>query len=127
MAIGHIKLESPENTEEMVKEKLQRVNEPGEVVKCLFDPVTMDDIADNFPENLRNAGHKPITQTDVSTTTVALTYVRRMRSAAESTHCSLLALQDLFETDPASKHAFCNHVYSKSWHRSIQSQTAEMC
>ena len=60
MAVGHIKLESPENTEEMVKEKLQRVNEPGEVVKCLFDPMTMDDIADNFPENLRNAGHKPI-------------------------------------------------------------------
>ena len=29
MAVGHIKLESPENTEEMVKEKLQRVNEPG--------------------------------------------------------------------------------------------------
>ena len=24
MAVGHIKLESPENTEEMVKEKLQR-------------------------------------------------------------------------------------------------------
>jgi hypothetical protein len=39
MAVGHIKLESPENTEEMVKEKLQRVNEPGEVVKCLFDPM----------------------------------------------------------------------------------------
>ena len=57
MAVGHIKLESSENTEEMVKEKLQRVNEPGEVVKCLFDPMTMDDIADNFPENLRNAGH----------------------------------------------------------------------
>ena len=70
MAVGHINLlESPENTEEMVKEKLQRVNEPGEVVKCLFDPMTMD-IADNFPENVRNAGHKPITQTDVSTTTV---------------------------------------------------------
>ena len=75
MAVGHIKLESPENTEEMVKEKLQRVNEPGEVVKCLFDPMTMDDIADNFPENVRNAGHKPITvitQTDVSTTTVGI-------------------------------------------------------
>ena len=71
MAVGHIKLESPENTEEMVKEKLQRVNEPGEVVKCLFDPLTMD-IADNFPENVRNAGHKPITQTDVSTTTVGI-------------------------------------------------------
>ena len=72
MAVGHIKLESPENTEEMVKEKLQRVNEPGEVVKCLFDPMTMD-IADNFPENVRNAGHKPIlTQTDVSTTTVGI-------------------------------------------------------
>ena len=61
MAVGHIKLESPENTEEMVKEKLQRVNEPGEVVKCLFDPMTMDDIVDNFPENVRNVGHKPIT------------------------------------------------------------------
>jgi hypothetical protein len=36
MAVGHIKLESPENTEEMGKEKLQRVNEPGVVVKCLF-------------------------------------------------------------------------------------------
>ena len=73
MAVGHIKMESPENTEEMVKEKLQRVNEPGVVVKCLFDPMTMDDIADNFPENLRNAGHiKPITQTDVSTTTVGI-------------------------------------------------------
>ena len=72
MAVGHIKLESPENTEEMVKgvkEKLQRVNEPGVVVKCLFDPMTMDDIADNFPENLRNAGHKPITQTDILSTT----------------------------------------------------------
>ena len=75
MAVGHIKLESPENTEEMVKEKLQRVNAPGEVVKCLFDPMTMDDIADNFLENVRNAGHKPITvitQTDVSTTTVGI-------------------------------------------------------
>jgi hypothetical protein len=73
MAFGNIKLESPENTEEMVKEKLQRVNEPGVVVKCLFDPMTMDDIADNFPENLRNASHiKPITQTDVSTTTVGI-------------------------------------------------------
>ena len=41
----------------MVKEKLQRVNEPGVVVKCLFDPMTMDDIADNLPENVRNAGH----------------------------------------------------------------------
>ena len=59
MAVGHIKLESPENTVEMVKEKLQRVNEPGEVVKCLFGPMTMDDIADNFPENLRNASHEP--------------------------------------------------------------------
>ena len=72
MAVGHIKLESPENTEEMVKEKLQRVNELGEVVKCSFDPMTMDDIADIFPENVRNAGHKPITQTDVSTTTVGI-------------------------------------------------------
>jgi hypothetical protein len=39
--------------------------------------MTMDDIADNFPENVRNAGHKPITvitvtQTDVSTTTVGI-------------------------------------------------------
>jgi hypothetical protein len=51
MAVGHINLlESPENTEEMVKEKLQRVNEPDVVVKCLFDPMTnMDDIADNLP------------------------------------------------------------------------------
>ena len=81
MAVSHIKLETRvaerrkrmhENTEEVVKEKLQRVNEPGVVVKCLFDPMTMDDIADNFPENLRNAGHKPITQTDVSTTTVGI-------------------------------------------------------
>jgi hypothetical protein len=50
-----------ENAEEMVKEKLQRVNEPGVVVKCLFDPMTMDDIediAENFTaENLRNASH----------------------------------------------------------------------
>ena len=37
-----------ENTEEMVKEKLQRVNEPGVVVKCLFDPMTMDDIPRQF-------------------------------------------------------------------------------
>ena len=34
--------------------------------------MTMDDIVDNFPENLRNARHKPITQTDVSTTTVGI-------------------------------------------------------
>ena len=61
------------------------------------------------------------------TTILISKYVRRMRSAAEITHRSLLALHDLFETDPESKHAFCNHVYSKSWHRSIQSQTAEMC
>jgi hypothetical protein len=40
-----------ENAEEMVKEKLQRVNEPGVVVKCLFDPMTMDDIED-IAENL---------------------------------------------------------------------------
>ena len=46
-----------ESTEEMVKEKSQRVNEPGVVVKCLFDPITMDDIADNLPENVRTAGH----------------------------------------------------------------------
>jgi hypothetical protein len=64
-----------ENTEEMVKEKLQRVNEPGVAVKCLFDPMTMDaemddieDIAENLPENLRNA----ITQTEVSSTTVGI-------------------------------------------------------
>jgi hypothetical protein len=75
MAVGHIKLESPENTEEMAKEKLQRVNEPGEVVKCLFDPMTMDDIADNFPENVRNVGHKPITQTDVSTRVGKCSYI----------------------------------------------------
>ena len=59
MTVGHIKLESPENTEEMVKEKLQRVNEPGEVVKCLFDPMTMDDIADNFPENFETPAISP--------------------------------------------------------------------
>jgi hypothetical protein len=40
----------------MVKKKLQRVNELDVVVKCLFDPRTMDDIADNLPENVRNAG-----------------------------------------------------------------------
>jgi hypothetical protein len=69
MAVSHIKLETRvaerrkrmhENTEEVVKEKLQRVNEPGVVVKCLFDPTTMDDIeyiAENLPENLRNDGH----------------------------------------------------------------------
>ena len=59
----------------MVKEKLQRVNEPGVVVKCVFDRMTVDaemddikDIAENLPENLRNA----ITQTEVSNTTVGI-------------------------------------------------------
>jgi hypothetical protein len=47
----------------MVKKKLQRVNEPDVVVKCLFDPMTMDDIADNSPA---------ILQTDISTTTVGI-------------------------------------------------------
>lgn len=58
-------------TDEMVAEKLQKVNEPGVVVKCLFDSmnsemVDIEDITENLPENLRNA----ITQTHISTTTV---------------------------------------------------------
>ena len=86
-----------ENTEEMVKDKLQRVNEPGVVVKCLFDPMTMDaemddieDIAENLPENLRNA----ITQTEVSSTTVGI-------QTSES-HNSMLQPVSYFQSKPYS-------------------------
>ena len=83
-----------ENAEElMVKEKLQRVNEPGVVVKCLFDPMTVDakmddieDIAENLPENLRNA----ITQTEVSSTTVGI-------QTSES-HNSMLQPESYFQS-----------------------------
>ena len=60
------------DTAEMVTEKLKRVNEPGETVKCLpfdFCDAEMDDIEDipeSLPDHLRNA----ITQTGSSTTTV---------------------------------------------------------
>ena len=80
----------PENAEElMVKEKLQRVNKPGVVVNCLFDPMTMDgemDDIENLPENLRNA----ITQTEVSSTTVGI-------QTSES-HNSMLQPESYFQS-----------------------------
>ena len=61
-------------TDEIVAEKLQKVDEPGVVVKSLFDSTMMDsemvdieDIAENLPYNLSHA----MTQTKFSTSTAA--------------------------------------------------------
>ena len=78
-----------ESTAEMVREKLQRVNEPGVVVKCLFDSTTMDaemddieDIPENSPDNLRNA----MTQTDISTTTVGIQTSEILHNQTKESH-----------------------------------------
>ncbi|XP_022807135.1 uncharacterized protein LOC111344188 [Stylophora pistillata] len=80
-----------ESTEEMAKEKSKRVNEPGVCVKYLFQSTTTDvemddieDLAENLPDNLRNA----VTQTAVSTTTVGI--------QTSETHNCMLQTESLF-------------------------------